>query len=167
LGYDDFGREVKRVLRVDQNPAEELTQCFDGTDKLVQRTLKRGATVLRDETFGYDLRGRLVDYTCGGVHPPVDVTGKAILSQTYRFDALDNVRELKTVFTGGENTATYEYEYADKTQLSRVRHSHPDYAAHEATFTYDNDGNQLNDQRGRRMIYDDLGRLASVAQELA
>lgn len=167
LEYDDFGREVKRLLRVDQNPAEELTQRFDGTDKLVRRTLKRGATVLRDETFGYDLRGRLVDYTCGGVHPPVDAAGKAILSQTYRFDALDNVRELKTVFTGGENTATYEYEYADKTQLSRVRHSHPDYAAHQATFTYDSDGNQLNDQRGRRMIYDDLGRLASVAQEPA
>ncbi len=167
LEYDDFGREVKRVLRVDLNPAEELSQRFDSTDKLVQRTLKRGATVLRDETFGYDLRGRLVDYTCSGVHPPVDAAGKAILSQTYQFDELDNVRELKTVFTGGENTAIYEYDYTDKTQLSRVRHSHPDYAAHQATFTYDNDGNQLNDPRGRRMNYDDLGRLASVVKEYA
>jgi hypothetical protein len=83
------------------------------------------------------------------------------------FDELDNVRELKTVFTGGENTATYDYQYPDKTQLSGVRHSHPDYAAQQATFTYDRDGNQLNDQLGRRMIYDDLGRLAEVAQEPA
>lgn len=167
LEYDDFGREVKRVLQVDMNPAEELSQCYDGTDKLIQRTLRRGAILLRDETFGYDSRGRMTDYTCSGVHPPVDAAGKVILSQTYRFDELDNIRELKTVFPGGENTTTYDYEYADKTQLSRVRHSHADYAANQAFFTYDNDGNQLNDQHGRRMIYDDLGRLASVAQEPA
>jgi len=167
LEYDDFGREVKRVLRVDLSPAEELSQRFDASDKLIQRTLQRGATIVRDEKFAYDLRGRLVGYTCSGVHLPVDAAGKAILSQTYVFDELDNVRELKTVFAGGENTATYHYEYADKTQLSRVRHSHPDYAAHQATFTYDRDGNQLNDQRGRRMTYDELGRLASVAQEPA
>lgn len=167
LEYDDFGREVLRILRVDLNPAEELSQRFDGSDKLIQRTLKRGNTLLRDESFGYDLRGRLESYQCKGVHLPVDSAGKAILSQAYVFDELDNVREQKTVFTGGENTATYDYQYPDKTQLSGVRHSHPDYAAQQATFTYDRDGNQLNDQLGRRMIYDDLGRLAEVAQEPA
>lgn len=167
LEYDDFGREVKRVLRVDLNPAEELSQRFDGSDKLIQRTLQRGATIVRDEKFAYDVRGRLVDYACSGTHLPVDAAGKAVLSQAYVFDELDNVREMKTVFAGGQDTATYEYEFTDKTQLSRVRHSHPDYAAHQATFTYDRDGNQLNDQRGRRMTYDELGRLASVAQEPA
>lgn len=165
LDYDDFGREVRRELTVGSNQPEELTQRFNETDKLTRRTLKRGNTVLRDETFAYDMRGRLEHYQCSGEHPPVDAGGKAIISQTYVFDELDNIRQLKTVFAGGENLATYEYQNLDKTQLSRVRHSHPAYAVQQAVFTYDRDGNQLNDGQGRRMNYDDLGRLASVAQE--
>jgi hypothetical protein len=97
----------------------------------------------------------------------VDSAGKAIHSQTYVFDELDNVLKMTTRFNGGENIATYKYGYTDKTQLSSVTHTHPDYASQHATFLYDSDGNQLNDERGRRMIYDDLGRLASVAQEHA
>lgn len=97
----------------------------------------------------------------------MDPAGKAIQSQTYVFDELNNVLKMTTRFAGGENIATFEYGYLDRTQLSRVIHSHPDYASQQATFTYDRDGNQLNDECGRRMIYDDLGRLASVAQEHA
>jgi YD repeat-containing protein len=165
LEYDDFGREVRRVLTVDARQPEALAQVFNESDKLIRRVLTRGTTVLRDEIFAYDLRGRLEHYRCNGAHPPRDSAGKAIVSQSYVFDELDNIRQLRTVFAGGENISTYEYGYLDKTQLSRVRHSHPDYAAQQAVFTYDADGNQLNDERGRRMIYDELGRLASVAQE--
>jgi YD repeat-containing protein len=165
LEYDDFGREVRRVLTVDAGQPEELSQEFDASDKLIRRVLKRGSTVLRDERFSYDGRGRLEQYGCSGVHPPVDAAGKAIVGQTYVFDALDNIRQLTTVFAGGENIATYEYDRFDKTQLSRVRHSHPDYAGQQRTFAYDRDGNQLNDECGRRLNYDELGRLASVAQE--
>ncbi|OCR22899.1 hypothetical protein AFK24_21960 [Pseudomonas syringae] len=167
LEYDDFGREVRRVLTVDSNQPEELSQQFNESDKLIRRSLRRGSSLVRDEVFAYDVRGRLERYQCDGEHLPVDCCGKAILRQTYTFDELDNIRQLKTEFAQGENVSTYEYEYSDKTQLSRVRHSHPDYAMQEATFTYDRDGNQLNDEHGRRMIYDDLGRLASVAQEQA
>lgn len=165
LEYDDFGREVRRVMTVDSSQPEELSQQFNNSDKLIRRVLRRGATVLRDEQFAYDLRGRLEHYQCKGEHLPVDAAGKAILSQTYVFDELDNVRQLKTVFAGGENIATYDYDKFDKTQLSRVRHSHTDYAGHQAKFSYDRDGNQTNDERGRRLNYDELGRLASVAQE--
>lgn len=165
LEYDDFGREVRRVLTVDSSQPEELSQHFDNNDKLIKRVLLRGSSVLRDETFAYDSRGRLEHYACGGLHLPVDGAGKAIVTQTYVFDALDNVRQLKTVFAGGENIATYEYDKFDKTQLSRVRHSHTDYAGQQAKFSYDRDGNQTNDERGRRLNYDELGRLASVVQE--
>ena len=167
LEYDDFGREILRKLTVDSNESEELNQQFDASDRLIRRTLKQGNGVLRDETFVYDSRGRLEQYQCSGKHLPVDPAGKAIQSQTYVFDELDNVLKMTTRFAGGENIATFEYGYLDRTQLSRVTHSHPDYASQQATFTYDSDGNQLNDECGRRMIYDDLGRLASVAQEHA
>lgn len=167
LEYDDFGREVRRVLTVDSSQPEELSQLFDNKDKLIRRILQRGSTVLRDEQFAYDSRGRLEHYECTGLNLPVDAAGKEILVQDYLFDELDNVRQLKTVFAGGENIATYEYENFDKTQLSRVRHSHPDYAAQQAKFSYDRDGNQLNDERNRRLDYDDLGRLESVSEAQA
>ncbi|MCD5979508.1 RHS repeat protein [Pseudomonas quasicaspiana] len=167
LEYDDFGREVRRVLTVDSSQPEELSQQFDNKDKLIRRLLLRGSTVLRDESFAYDSRGRLEHYECAGPHLPVDAAGKEILVQDYLFDELDNIRQLKTVFAGGENIATYEYENFDKTQLSQVRHSHPDYAAQQARFSYDRDGNQLNDERSRRLNYDDLGRLESVSEAQA
>ena len=164
MEYDDLGREVRRLLTVDANESEELSQQFDSNDKLIRRVLRRGSAVLRDEQFTYDLRGRLQRFQCAGEHLPVDSAGKSILRQDYVFDALDNIRQLKTVFVGGEDLATYAYDNFDKTQLSRVRHSHPDYAEQDAGFSYDQDGNQLNDERGRRLNYDGLGRLASVAE---
>jgi YD repeat-containing protein len=162
LEYDDFGREVRRALTMDNQATEVLSQAFDAVDKLVRRTLKRGEALLRDEHFSYDLRGRLDAYRCEGTHPPVDAAGKKVLSQRYQFDALDNITQLATSFIGGENTATYRYENADRTQLSRLDHSHPDYAHHAASFAYDADGRMLNDERGREYVYDALGRVKTI-----
>lgn len=165
IEYDDFGRENHRWLSVDGGTPEKLAQQFNANDQLTQRTLKRGEVVLREETYAYDSRGRLEHYQCSGEHLPVEACAKRILEQRYVFDELDNIRQLKTLFIGGENIATFEYQHSDRTQLSRVSHSHPDYAALQAGFTYDLDGNQLNDELGRTLIYDDLSRLISVAQE--
>lgn len=164
LEYDDFGREVRRALTADEGVTEVLAQTFDAADKLVRRTLEQGNGLLRDEQFAYDLRGRLVSYLCNGTHGPEDTAGKKILGQRYEFDALDNITQLVTTFAGGENTATYHYEYADRTQLSRVSHSHPDYAHLAASFTYDADGRLLNDERGREYVYDALGRVTTVKE---
>lgn len=162
--HDDFGREVSRTMSIGGSTALKLTQAFDDTDKLTQRILRRGNQVLRDERYGYDPRGRLERYTCRGPQAPVDPRGKPIVSQTWRFDALDNIRELTTVFIGGQDIATYHYENPDRTQLTRVTHSHPDYKAFDASFQYSSDGNQLNDEQGRGLVYDELGRLVAVTQ---
>ncbi|HEY0286434.1 MAG TPA: hypothetical protein VGC62_05410 [Pseudomonas sp.] len=164
LEYDDFDREVRRLLTVGDNPAEELVQHFDPSDRLQRRTLARDGQTMLDESYSYDPRGRLVGYQCSGVALPKDTNGKSIVSQVYEFDALDNITRLTTTFDGGENIASYAYERADKTQLSAVTHSHPDYVHQNITFDYDADGNQMNDESGRRLNYDALGRLSSVTE---
>lgn len=167
LEHDDFGREVSRTLSISGGATLELTQAYNNADKLVGRTLRRGKDVLRDECYTYDSRGRLNHYTCSGPQAPVDDRGKLIASQTWEFDALDNILSVVSVFVGGENKATYHYENQDRTQLTCVTHSHADYEAFNASFTYSRDGNQLNDEQGRGLSYDELGRLVAVTQSSA
>ncbi|CAN7275339.1 RHS repeat domain-containing protein [Pseudomonas brassicacearum] len=162
LVYDEFGREILRRSASSANDVVEVAQSFGPGDKLSRRTLKSNG-VLRVETFAYDLRGRLTRYACQGPQAPVDVQGKIITSQDYTYDYLDNIRRVVTRFAGGENTATYRYDLADKTQLSAVTHSHRDYVSANSTFRYDDDGNLLNDSWGRQLTYDELGRLERVS----
>ncbi|WP_277419588.1 RHS repeat-associated core domain-containing protein, partial [Pseudomonas viridiflava] len=162
LEYDDFGRETQRSFDLD-GVLQVMTQVWDNTDQLKQRTLKQGDTLLRDEVYTYDSRGRLTGYTCSGSQPPVDAYGKAITSQLFRFDILDNMTQVRTVFDGGSNIATYHFENdKDPTQLSRVSNSHPDYPA-EIKLLYDADGNLLQDEAERTLTYDALNRLTSVS----
>ncbi|WP_341522142.1 hypothetical protein AABC73_01410 [Pseudomonas sp. G.S.17] len=167
LEYDDFGHESRRLLTPADAEPELLEQRFDAGDRLEQRTLTRAGLIVRDERYEYDARGRLAGYRCAGSHPPQDSRGNAILSQTYTFDVLDNIRELTTEFTGGRNVSTFYYDLPDQTQLSRVEHSHPDYVSANMTFEYDADGHQLNDHQGRQLAYDALGRLTAVQEARA
>lgn len=167
LFHDDFGREIRRVTSVEGGQTQELVQHFDDNDKLIRRTLSQDKQVLRDERFNYDPRGRLQRYSCIGPQTPVDARARAIVSQLYKFDALDNIRELATVFVGGQDIATYHYTNPDRTQLTRVTHSHPDYKALDTSFSYNKDGHLLNDEQGRGWVYDELGRLVEVKQSPA
>jgi RHS repeat-associated protein len=164
LEYDDAGREVLRAFSLPGGIVQTLAQAYDAADHLQQRTLKQGATVLRDEHFEYDSRGRLEVYTATGPQAPVDPQGKQIASQRFTFDALDNILEVETTFAGGSNTAVYEFAGADPTQLTAVRNSHGDYPA-EILLSYDDDGNLITDEAGRLLDYDALGRLVSVSLE--
>lgn len=161
LVHDEFGREILRRSSSQGNDVVEIAQSFGPGDKLSQRTLTSSG-VLRVETFAYDVRGRLTRYACQGQQAPVDAQGNVIVAQDYTYDFLDNIHQVVTHFPGGENTATYRYDLTDKTQLSGVTHSHPDYASANSTFRYDDDGNLLNDSQGRQLAYDELGRLETV-----
>ncbi|WP_122667381.1 RHS repeat protein [Pseudomonas viridiflava] len=165
LEYDDFDREIKRRITVFTNGWRELTQTYSPVDKLLERVLSNEQGLLLKETFEYDPRGRLWGYECSGPRAPVDAAGKTITSQLYFYNELDNITRVRTVFASGRsgfNDARYHYLNEDETQLTRVSNTHPDYASQNADFTYDADGNQLNDDRGRKMIYDELGRLTTV-----
>jgi RHS repeat-associated protein len=161
LKYDEFGRETLRTFDLN-GVSQELKQVYNDVDGLKQRTLTEGAEVLRDESYEYDPRGRLTKYTCTGTQPPIDPYGKAIMSQLFVFDALDNLTAVVTAFSGGSNRATYKYSTQDPAQLASVTNTHECYPP-EIKLFYSLDGHLISDEVGRTLEYDALGRLTDVS----
>ncbi|WP_163020688.1 hypothetical protein, partial [Pseudomonas viridiflava] len=94
-----------------------MEQEYDHVDDMTRRLLTEGNTVIRDEAYGYDLRGRLTRYVCEGTHCPVDPYGKIVSRQLFSFDGLDNLRLVQTSFGNESNIASYHYENPDPVQL--------------------------------------------------
>ncbi|RRU23522.1 RHS repeat-associated core domain-containing protein [Stenotrophomonas sp. 278] len=166
--YDDFGREVMRCFTSPQgNRTLELT--YDAADALETRTLTQGETVVRAESFFYDVRSRLQRHEISGTELPMDPDGKAYTRQVFVADALDNITNCMTEYAdGGRLTARYQFEGEDPCQLSSISRelqrsadSAPDAPVVEE-LEYDADGNLTRDEQGRTLLYDPLGRLTGV-----
>lgn len=167
LAYDDLGRETLRTF--DLNGTRSwLEQVWNGLDQIEQRNLSEGAsqgeTALRDETYSYELRGRLEEYTCQGPQSPKDPYGNVMTRQVFFFDALDNHEQVRTTFIKGtateSNTARFEYTNTDPAQLTRITNSHADYP--DIELEYDANGNLTRDEANRTLAYDLLSRLVEV-----
>jgi hypothetical protein len=168
LEYDALGRETLRMF--DFNGTQSwLKQVWNNLDQVEQRELSEGSapgeTLLRDENYRYELRGRLEEYWCEGPQSPVDPYGNVISEQIFFFDALDNHEEVRTTFIKGSatetNRAQFEYTGEDPTQLTAVVNSHVDYP--DAVLEYDANGNLIKDEEGRALSYDLLSRLVEVS----
>lgn len=164
LTYDDLGREASRSFEANGLVTQTLTSTYTVVGKLSQKVLKRGAFLLRDERFAYDVRGRLTQYNCDGSQRPRDPYGKEIIRQTFTFDALDNILTLETTFPQGVNVTTFSYSEIDPAQLVGVTHSHADYPA-PVTLEYDADGRMIKDDHARTLAYDAFGRLIRLTNE--
>ncbi|MFG3449361.1 RHS repeat domain-containing protein [Stenotrophomonas sp. NPDC047960] len=158
--YDGFGREIRRSIDAAGQVLEQI-QDWRGDNQIARRVQTLDGVVQLEETFTYDLRGRLQIQQCAGDSLPVDRHGNAISMQAFTYDALDNPRMCTTRFAaGGMDRARYTYSSEDPCQLITVTHDHADYALEE--YRYDADGNMLNDEQGRTLRYDCLGRLLEV-----
>lgn len=163
LAYDDLEREVARTFSFTQQPEQQLTQEYDEFDRIIERTLAEEGTVLRKENYKYDTRGRLTIYECTGDQCPVDPYGKQIISQIFRFDAVDNITQVLTRFEGGQNMAVYYFENkADPAQLTRITNNFGAPYPAEIKLDYDVNGNLTTDDAGRALTYDALNRLLKV-----
>lgn len=168
LEYDALGRETLRTFNLNGSRSW-LKQVWNGLDQIEQRELSEGAsqgdTLLRNETYRYELRGRLEEYRCEGPQAPVDPFGNSMTRQLFFFDALDNHEEVRTTFIKGQttesNTARFEYNNPDPAQLTRVTNSHADYP--DIELEYDANGNLIKDEEGRTLSYDLLSRLVAVS----
>jgi RHS repeat-associated protein len=161
--FDEHGRETGRVLTAKSNEdvsIQSFVQVYTPDGKLARRRLAIGDG-MREETFAYDVSGRLRRYTCAGVHAPQDASGHAIASQNFGYDALDNVIRMVTTFANDQSVETRRFTYADDdpTQLLEIVVSQGG-DEHELFFAYDEAGQMRYDERGRRLLYDAMGRPA-------
>lgn len=163
--YDSLGRETERTLRADVGSTvstQSQTLTYTAANKLARRTIKRNDSLVRDEQYDYDERGRLTCHTCSGPELPPDNYGTPFVKQRFTYDALDNIVTLETEPGNGEtNVTTFGYSEQDPTQLMTVTHSRSDYPA-PLTLQYDAAGNLLQDEAGRQLSYDAMNRLSGV-----
>ncbi|EGB6348797.1 hypothetical protein H7373_004349 [Salmonella enterica] len=162
--YDDFDREVARTITDSSGVTLTLRQTWLPNDLLSTRTTQRDGSVVKDEAYSYDARNRLISYTVTGDALPEDAYGHKMKARTYKYDALNNLIMVTTTLADGSiDTATYHYENSnDPTQLSSVMHTHADYPQ-TITLKYDADGRMTQDEAGRALGYDAVGRLVSVS----
>jgi len=162
LTLDDFGREVERVIRDSRNDPFTLTRTWSKNNQLLSARTTTGATVLRDESYQYDDRNRLVLYRCSGSGLPEDRYG-GLTEQQFFYDALNNVIGRDTTYADGSvNQTKLLYENAvDRCQLTAVTNSHPHFPDRR-TILRDQAGRMTADDEGRQFSYDALGRLRSL-----
>lgn len=165
LTFDDQGRETVRHISLgDGHPAQIITQSYRGDNRLTYRHLHVGDKTELLETFGYDQRGRMVEYICDGERQPKDRYGNAIHKQLFSFDALDNITAVYTTFADGSfDDALNTFALDDPCQLIRITHSHPDYLLEsDLELLYDENGNLVQDETGQTLHYDSQSRLVKV-----
>ncbi|KVK96213.1 RHS repeat-associated core domain-containing protein [Burkholderia ubonensis] len=167
--YDDFGRPVTRTLSLGSTFLLSIAQTYNADGQVDRRTTKDAdeQTVLRDEHYQYDERRRLKQYDCSGSQPPQDPYGQAVQSQTFEYDAWNNLTSVTTVYDGGRNVATYQYDTTDPTQLVAVTNSDTGRYPEQIMLGYDANGRLVQDDAGRQLNYDPLGRLTKATQQTA
>lgn len=179
--YDDLGREHRRTLQTPDQQRMLVLKWLDGTT-LQSRTLYNGddkdeAAFLSRELFEYDKLDRLEIHRYEGdwdkedpngerrKELPRNRKGRSICSQSFAFDALDNLDHCVTEFADGtKDIARFSYATDDSFQLTEVTHTHKDYPTKQA-FTYDTRGNMLNNEQGHTLEYDVRGRLERVLDD--
>ncbi|MDC9588811.1 hypothetical protein PSI23_05630 [Xenorhabdus sp. XENO-10] len=168
LSFDDFGREVSRQIRT-KTDTLTLEQGYNVKGQVTSRsTRSQVAGLLRQETYTYDPARRwLMEYHCTGSEPSRDAYGFSIARQRFTYDVLGNIQTcMTTLKDGSSDTATFTYSEADPCQLHGITHTHPGYPA-TITLAYDKAGRLVQDEAGRHLTYDALGRLTSVRLKAA
>lgn len=162
LEYDDFGREIIRTVTDSNGATLTVAQTWSKNDLLIRRSTTLGGVSVREEQYTYDVRNRLSKYDATGSSLPLDAEGHAMTAQRYEYDALNNLYVVETVSPDGhDDRATYSYENpTDPTQLTSVSSN---LRPGSIVLKYDANGCMTQDEAGRTLDYDAIGRLVSVS----
>lgn len=169
--YDDYGRiaSIQWTYAGEPSYGRSLWLTWGVDDKLEGRLWRHAdGTSARSETMEYDNRGRLTRHAIQASNEdelPKDEMGKPYVEQVFKYDYLDNIESVSTVFArDGENTTVYGYDATDLDRLISVYNTALEYPGHDTPLLlkYDANGNLIDDGMGRTLQWDDAGRLVSI-----
>ncbi|WP_426149480.1 RHS repeat domain-containing protein [Pseudomonas sp. DC3000-4b1] len=163
--YDIHGRECKRTVSLPGGKPISIQQSWSDDDMPYRRDYHVDGALVFSEYFRYDERGRLYECRYEGEPGwfPQDRLGRPIISQSFSFDALDNVLMTVTEVADGDAViALHSYADDNPCRLMGITYSPADYAPTEH-FDYDDNGCLLTDGRGRSLTHDGYRRLVKVA----
>jgi RHS repeat-associated protein len=172
LTYDSLGREHTRTLTATTQDADgqSITRTlkqslgYSALDQITSRYWSDG-TREGEETFAYDDRKRLAQYTADPEIAPSDPFGHPIVEQRFLYNALNGHESVLTTYADGSTNETlFSYAECDPTRLTRVTHTHPAWPS-EVELTYDACGRVISDSLGRSMTWNAQGRLTGVTRE--
>lgn len=165
VDYDALGREMTRTIsssEAAQAWTQELT--YTARNQVQSRRWRVGALLLSHETYAYDTRRRLLEYTTEGPNSSADPFGNVLRSQAFTLNALDGYQKVVSVYTDGtQDDAVFTYSDADPTQIKQVTHTHTSWPKLIEP-SYDAHGNVTRDGLGRELTWDAQDRLVSVTE---
>jgi RHS repeat-associated protein len=148
VGLDRFGRVANQDWTANGSALDELTYTYDRDSNVIG--MQNVLSSANSQYYAYDGLDRLTSFWRGGTATfsgnTVAVTGTTSASESWNLDAQDNWG----TFTFG-GTAVARGSNAQN-QITSIGGS---------SLTYDNDGNETEDQHGDTMVYDAWGYLVS------
>jgi RHS repeat-associated protein len=170
LTLDDYGRETNRNIAVASDnpnkPSWQIMQSWNAADQCTLRKTNRAGATYRMENYTYDNRNRLKSWNGSGA-PVQDRYGNVLRTQTFTFDALNNITQLTSTFLQGSNTAAFYSSPADPCQLSSITNTHASYPS-TVNLSYEAGGRLTDDGMGLQFThYDVLGRLTGASNTLS
>ncbi|WP_081673765.1 RHS repeat domain-containing protein [Pseudomonas cremoricolorata] len=165
IDYDDLGREHRRrFTAIADGITQTSVQTLTYTD-LNQVSTRHWQDDVHtgQETFGYDLLGRLSLYTADAAIAPTDPFGNRVVRQVFSLNALDGYEQIVSTFAdGSEDCATYTYDNSlDPCQVSAIGHTHATWPS-SIRLNYDACGRLESDSLGRTVKWDAQDRVTQV-----
>jgi hypothetical protein len=105
-----------------------LKSEYDADDKLARKVTAINGVDSLTESFTYDNKRRLLNYTASGFKSkmllPCNENGKPFVSESFVFDGLDNITAIDTCFPNGDMDSATLYTYDNQVKQRVVNISH-------------------------------------------
>ncbi|MFB0832765.1 RHS repeat-associated core domain-containing protein [Brevibacillus laterosporus] len=161
LVYDEMGREESRTYTMGDTILLKVLLAYNESSKIRERIIEYGS-LNSDQTYEYDIYGRLTGVYLDGTAYPKDQYGKTIKKIEYQYDDYNNITSTITTFADNtKNEATFQYDQEYPCKLIIIQNSNPKYPQ-EQHLVYDASGNITYDGEATAYSYDSFEKLLNV-----
>ncbi len=167
--YDPQTGDLRQITEQRNGaPTMVVAMSYRSDGLLVRRTYGPAGSGprLRSESFAYDARKRLLNYTCEADASALvrDGDGDGVIAQAYSYDDVNNLRSIVTTYMDGGQSKTKTLSFSYRSDNPFLIHQISKDGEAPVTIDYDAFDRATNDDQGRSFAYDSLERIASVTR---